>query len=53
MPILKQYQLFISHSWKNKEYDNLIGLLNEARYFHSLNYSEIPLNAEFKINIDD
>ena len=39
MPILKQYQLFISHSWRNKEYDNLIGLLNEARYFHSLNYS--------------
>ena len=39
MPALKQYQLFISHSWKNNDYDNLIKLLDEAKYFHSLNYS--------------
>ena len=39
MPALKQYQLFISHSWKNNDYDNLIKLLDEAKYFYSLNYS--------------
>jgi len=39
MPILKQYQLFISHSWKNNEYDNLIKLLDDAKFFYSLNYS--------------
>lgn len=39
MPMLKQYQLFISHSWKNNDYDNLIKLLNEAKYFNALNYS--------------
>ena len=40
MPILKQYQLFISHSWKyNQHYNQLINLLENAKRFYYLNYS--------------
>lgn len=49
MPALKQYQLFISHSWKyNKQYDNLIGLLDKAKLFYYFDYSvpkEDPLQV--------
>lgn len=48
MPALKQYQLFISHSWGNDEYNRLINLLDSAKYLHYFDYSvnkEEPLNT--------
>ena len=40
MPMLKTYDLFISHAWKyGDEYDRLIGLLNGAPRFCYRNYS--------------
>lgn len=40
MPVLKTYDLFISHSWKyHNEYNRLVRLLNETRNFKWRNYS--------------
>lgn len=40
MPILKTYDLFISHAWKyGDEYDRLINLLDSAPNFYYRNYS--------------
>ena len=42
MPILKTYDLFLSHVWRkdyNSEYYRLENLLNEASYFYWRNYS--------------
>lgn len=40
MPALKTYDLFISHAWKyGDEYDRLVNLLSQAKYFHFRNYS--------------
>lgn len=40
MPLLKTYDLFISHAWKyGTEYDRLISLLDSAPYFSYRNYS--------------
>ncbi|KEH89134.1 hypothetical protein Z965_03870 [Clostridium novyi A str. BKT29909] len=50
MPKLYDYRLFISHAWKyNDDYDRLINLLNDAKYFSYYNYSapkEKPLFPE-------
>lgn len=40
MPNLYDYRLFISHAWRyGNDYNNLIDLLNNARYFSYYNYS--------------
>lgn len=40
MPALKQYQIFISHSWKySEDYNALINLLDNAKYLNFLDYS--------------
>lgn len=40
MPNLYDYRLFISHAWKyGQDYDRLINLLNNAKYFSYYNYS--------------
>jgi hypothetical protein len=44
MPILKTYDLFLSHSWRyNSDYDRLIELLRNASYFKFRDYS-IPVH---------
>ncbi|MFR8171509.1 MAG: TIR domain-containing protein [Marvinbryantia sp.] len=40
MPNLYDYRLFISHAWKyGQDYNRLINLLNNAKYFSYYNYS--------------
>ena len=40
MPNLYDYRLFISHAWKyGQDYNILINLLNNAKYFSYYNYS--------------
>lgn len=40
MPILRNYDVFISHAWKyNNQYYDLIELLKEYPYFNFRNYS--------------
>ena len=40
---MKTYNLFISHSWKySDQYDRLVNLLNQRRYFSFRNYSVPP-----------
>ena len=40
MPALNDYRIFISHAWRyGDDYERLIKLLNEARYFSYYNYS--------------
>lgn len=40
MPNLYDYRLFISHAWKyGEDYNRLISLLNNAKYFSYYNYS--------------
>jgi hypothetical protein len=40
MPLLKTYDLFISHAWRyNDEYYRLVGMLNAANNFKYRNYS--------------
>jgi len=40
MPTLKTHDLFISHAWTyNADYHRLVGMLNDAPYFHWRNYS--------------
>lgn len=40
MPNLYDYRIFISHAWRyGAQYDNLIKLLENARYFSFYNYS--------------
>ncbi len=50
MPALKQYQLFISHSWKyNFQYENLMQLLREAKRFYFLDYS-VPKDDPLQVS---
>lgn len=54
MPLLKTYDLFISHAWKyNNEYYNLTELLKECNYFKFRNYS-VPEHdpIEFKTKME-
>lgn len=40
MPPLYDYRLFISHAWRyGDDYNRLISLLNDAKYFSYYNYS--------------
>ena len=40
---MKTYNLFISHSWRySDQYDRLVNLLNQRRYFSFRNYSVPP-----------
>lgn len=40
MPVLRQYDVFISHAWKyNNQYYNLVELLKGHPYFNFRNYS--------------
>ena len=40
MPSLYDYRLFISHAWKyGNDYNNLVDLLDNAKYFSYFNYS--------------
>lgn len=40
MPVLKKYDLFLSHAWRyNEDYTGLVKLLNSALYFDWRNYS--------------
>ena len=42
---MKTYNLFISHSWRcSDQYDHLVNLLNQRRYFSFRNYSVPPGN---------
>lgn len=49
MPILKSYDLFISHAWQyGNSYNRLVNLLDGAPYFYYRNYSapsENPLRT--------
>lgn len=43
MPLLKTYDLFISHAWKYEgDYDHLVALLENAPFFKFRNYSAPP-----------
>lgn len=40
MPLLYDYRLFISHAWRyGNDYQRLISLLDDAKYFSYYNYS--------------
>ena len=40
MPLLKTYDLFISHAWMyGDDYTRLVNMLNNASYFYFRNYS--------------
>ena len=40
MPPLKTYRLFIGHAWQyNKDYNRLVEMLDNAKYFTWMNYS--------------
>jgi hypothetical protein len=44
MPLLKTYDLFLSHAWKyNAHYEDLLRLLNQANNFNFRNYS-VPIH---------
>lgn len=52
MPVLKSYDLFISHAWTyNDEYYRLLNLLKAAQYFEFRNYS-VPQHDPLFVNSD-
>ena len=57
MPELKRYRIFISHAWThNDSYYRLERMLNDAPYFHWINYSvpkHDPLNTKTKSQLTE